>query len=57
VIDPDLNFQSLRTIKKCVEYATNAGTDAILVGGSTIADQLAVDKGVQAIKEITENPS
>ncbi len=56
LIDPDLNFQSIRSIKKCVEVATSAGTDAILVGGSTIADQLAVDKVVQGIKETTDKP-
>ncbi len=56
LIDPDLNFQSLRIIKKCVELATYAGTDAILLGGSTIADQLAVEKVAQAIKEITDKP-
>lgn len=56
LIDPDLIFQNLHSIKKCVEYAINAGTDAILVGGSTIADQLAVDKVVQEIKTITEKP-
>ncbi len=56
LIDPDLNFQSLRAIKKCVELASSAGTDAILLGGSTIADQLAVEKVAQAIKEITDKP-
>lgn len=56
LIDPDLNFQSIRSIKKCVEYAIQAGTDAILLGGSTIADQLAVEKVAQAIKEITDKP-
>jgi len=56
LVDPDLNFQSLRSIKKCVQIATAAGTDGILVGGSTIADQLAVEKVVQAIKENTDKP-
>jgi len=56
LVDPDLTFQSMHAIKKCVEYAINAGTDAILVGGSTIADQIAVDKVVQEIKNMTEKP-
>ncbi|OLS12968.1 MAG: geranylgeranylglyceryl phosphate synthase [Promethearchaeota archaeon CR_4] len=56
LVDPDLNFQSIRSIRKCVEIATRAGTDAILVGGSTIADQFAVETVVQTIKETTDKP-
>ncbi len=56
LIDPDLVFQTLATIKKYAKYATEAGTDAFLVGGSTIADQFAVDKVVNKIKEVSDNP-
>ncbi|NHI93617.1 MAG: geranylgeranylglyceryl/heptaprenylglyceryl phosphate synthase [Candidatus Lokiarchaeota archaeon] len=56
LIDPDLVFQTLSMIKKYARYSTEAGTDAILVGGSTIADQFAVDKVVNAIKEETDKP-
>lgn len=55
LIDPDLTFQTLRFIGKLINYCTDAGTDAILVGGSTIADQLAVEKVVQTIKENTSS--
>lgn len=56
LIDPDLIFQTLTNIKKYARYASEAGTDAILVGGSTIADQFAVEKTVQKIKEETDKP-
>jgi len=56
LIDPDLVFQTLVTIKKYAKYATEAGTDAILVGGSTIADQFAVDRVVNAIKDVSDKP-
>ena len=52
LIDPDLVFQTIATIKKYARYASDAGTDAFLVGGSTIADQFAVDKVVLKIKEV-----
>ena len=55
LIDPDLTFQTLRFIGKVIQYCTEAGTDAILVGGSTIADQLAVEKVVLKIKENTNS--
>jgi len=54
LIDPDLTFQTLRFIGKIIKYSTEAGTDAILVGGSTIADQLAVEKVVSEIKKSTK---
>lgn len=56
LIDPDLTFQTLRFIGKIIKYSSEAGTDAILVGGSTIADQLAVEKVVRRIKENTDVP-
>ncbi len=56
LIDPDLTFQTLRFIGKVIKYCTEAGTDAILVGGSTIADQLAVQKVVNKIKENSDRP-
>ncbi|MHA1298349.1 MAG: geranylgeranylglyceryl/heptaprenylglyceryl phosphate synthase [Candidatus Helarchaeota archaeon] len=55
LIDPDLTFQTLRFIGKVIKYCTEAGTDAILVGGSTIADQFAVERVVSKIKESTDN--
>ncbi|MHA1266598.1 MAG: geranylgeranylglyceryl/heptaprenylglyceryl phosphate synthase [Candidatus Helarchaeota archaeon] len=56
LIDPDLTFQTLPTIKRMVKYAHDAGTDAFMVGGSTIADQISIDKVVLAIKEKTDRP-
>lgn len=56
LIDPDLTFQTLRFIGKIIKYSTEAGTDAILVGGSTIADQFAVQKVVTKIKENSDRP-
>jgi phosphoglycerol geranylgeranyltransferase len=56
LIDPDLTFQTLRFIGKVVQYCMEAGTDAILVGGSTIADQFAVQKVVSTIKDNSHVP-
>ncbi|MHA1278901.1 MAG: geranylgeranylglyceryl/heptaprenylglyceryl phosphate synthase [Candidatus Helarchaeota archaeon] len=56
LIDPDLTFQTIKEIQRIVEYAHDAGTDAFMVGGSTIADQLSIDKVVVAIKEKTDRP-
>ncbi|MHA1786256.1 MAG: geranylgeranylglyceryl/heptaprenylglyceryl phosphate synthase [Candidatus Helarchaeota archaeon] len=56
LIDPDLVFQTLSQIRKYARYASEAGTDAILVGGSTIADQFAVDKVVTTIKDVSDKP-
>ena len=55
LIDPDLTFQTPRFIGKISKFAYEAGTDAILVGGSTIADQFAVQKVVLKIKESTNS--
>ncbi|TFF86172.1 MAG: geranylgeranylglyceryl/heptaprenylglyceryl phosphate synthase [Promethearchaeota archaeon] len=52
LIDPDLTFQTLNKIKKMIRYSLEAGTDIVMVGGSTIADQISVDKTVKGIKEV-----
>lgn len=56
LIDPDLIFQTLPGVKRIVKYAHEAGTDAFMVGGSTIADQISINKVVVAIKEETDRP-
>ncbi len=56
LIDPDLTFQTIKSIQRIVKYAHDAGTDAFMVGGSTIADQISIDKVVLAIKEKTDRP-
>jgi phosphoglycerol geranylgeranyltransferase len=38
------------------KYAADAGTDAILIGGSTVFDQTFVDKTINAIKEKVSIP-
>ena len=56
LIDPDMTFQTLNTIKRMARYAHDAGTDAFMVGGSTIADQISIDKVVLGIKEESDRP-
>jgi len=56
LIDPDLTFQTLNNIKRMVKYAHDAGTDAFMVGGSTIADQITIDKVILGIKEASDRP-
>ncbi len=56
LIDPDLTFQTLNGIKRIVKYAHDAGTDAFMVGGSTIADQISIEKVVAGIKEASDRP-
>ncbi|NVM53559.1 MAG: geranylgeranylglyceryl/heptaprenylglyceryl phosphate synthase [Candidatus Helarchaeota archaeon] len=56
LIDPDLTFQTLNSIKQIVKFTTDAGTDAFMIGGSTIADQISIDKVVVAIKKTTDRP-
>lgn len=56
LIDPDLTFQTIPNIKRIVKYSHDAGTDFFIVGGSTIADQMSIDKVVVAIKEQTDRP-
>ena len=56
LIDPDLTFQTLPSIKRLIKYAHDAGTDAFMVGGSTIADQISIEKVISGIKEHTDRP-
>ncbi|MFX1296419.1 MAG: geranylgeranylglyceryl/heptaprenylglyceryl phosphate synthase [Promethearchaeota archaeon] len=56
LIDPDLTIQTIDEIKKIIKYTHNAGTDAYMIGGSTIADQINIDKVIIAIKEETNRP-
>ena len=56
LIDPDLTFQTLPSIKRLIRYAHDAGTDAFMVGGSTIADQISIEKVITGIKEKTDRP-
>ncbi len=56
LIDPDLTFQTLPHIKLITKYAHDAGTDFFMIGGSTIADQISIDKVVVGIKEKTDCP-
>jgi phosphoglycerol geranylgeranyltransferase len=50
LIDPDPIRQTPEKAAKMAKYAVDAGTDAILIGGSTIFNQGFVDKTVLAIK-------
>jgi len=56
LIDPDPLRQGPIKAAKMAKYAEEAGTDAILVGGSTIFDQEFVDKTILAIKEKVDIP-
>lgn len=51
LIDPDPLRQSPNKAAKIAKYAEDAGTDAILIGGSTVCDQAFVDKTISSIKE------
>jgi phosphoglycerol geranylgeranyltransferase len=51
LIDPDPLRQGPSKAAKMAEYAEEAGTDAILIGGSTVFNQTFVDKTIQAIKD------
>lgn len=51
LIDPDPLRQGPNKAAKMAEYAEEAGTDAILIGGSTVFNQTFVDKTIQAIKD------
>ncbi len=54
LIDPDPFNQSPSRAAKMAKYAEDAGTDAILVGGSTAFNQAYVDKIIELIKnEVT----
>ncbi|NVM36439.1 MAG: geranylgeranylglyceryl/heptaprenylglyceryl phosphate synthase [Candidatus Lokiarchaeota archaeon] len=56
LIDPDPLRQGPIKAAKMAKYAEDAGTDVILIGGSTICDQNFVDKTIQAIKSKVEVP-
>ncbi|MFX0035707.1 MAG: geranylgeranylglyceryl/heptaprenylglyceryl phosphate synthase [Candidatus Hermodarchaeota archaeon] len=56
LIDPDPLRQGPNKAAKMAKYAEDAGTDAILIGGSTVFDQSFVDKTIQAIKSKVKVP-
>ena len=56
LIDPDPIKQSPKKAGNMAYYAEQAGTDAILIGGSTVFDQRFVDDTIIAIKEKTNLP-
>jgi len=56
LIDPDPFRQSPSKAAKMAKLAEQAGTDGILVGGSTAFDQVYVDKTIELIKKDVEVP-
>jgi phosphoglycerol geranylgeranyltransferase len=56
LIDPDPVKQSPKKAATMAYYAEQAGTDAILIGGSTVFDQRFVDDTIIAIKEKIDLP-
>jgi phosphoglycerol geranylgeranyltransferase len=56
LIDPDPLRQGPTKAAKMAKYAEDAGTDGILIGGSTVFDQNFVDKTIQAIKSKVKVP-
>jgi len=56
LIDPDPLRQSPARAARMVKYAVDAGTDAIMVGGSTAHDQGYVDKTIGKIKTNLDIP-
>ncbi len=56
LIDPDPVKQHPKKASKMAECAHEAGTDAILIGGSTVFDQRFVDDTIIAIKEKIDLP-
>jgi phosphoglycerol geranylgeranyltransferase len=56
LIDPDPLRQRPSKAGKMAKYAVDAGTDAILIGGSTVFDQTFVDKTITAIKDKVSVP-
>jgi len=56
LIDPDPLRQSPNKAAKMAKFAEQAGTDAILIGGSTVFNQNFVDKTIITIKEKVEIP-
>jgi phosphoglycerol geranylgeranyltransferase len=56
LLDPDPMRQSPTKAAKMAKLAQDAGTDAIMVGGSTAHDQGYVDKTIEKIKEKIDIP-
>ncbi|MHA2288911.1 MAG: phosphoglycerol geranylgeranyltransferase [Promethearchaeota archaeon] len=56
LIDPDPTKQNPSKAGRIALYAEQAGTDAILIGGSTVFDQKFVDETIQAIKDKVSLP-
>ncbi|MHA2010027.1 MAG: phosphoglycerol geranylgeranyltransferase [Promethearchaeota archaeon] len=56
LIDPDPMRQSPNKAAKMAKFAEQAGTDAILIGGSTVFNQDFVDKTIMAIKDNVDVP-
>ena len=56
LIDPDPLRQGVNKAAKMAKSAEDAGTDVILIGGSTVFDQSFVDKTIIAIKEKVQIP-
>lgn len=56
LLDPDPIRQSCRKAAKMASYAQEAGSDAILIGGSTICDQQYVDQTILDIKKKVDIP-
>ncbi|MDX1797244.1 MAG: geranylgeranylglyceryl/heptaprenylglyceryl phosphate synthase [Candidatus Lokiarchaeia archaeon] len=56
LIDPDPLRQGPAKAAKMAKYAEDAGTDGILIGGSTVFDQTFVDKTIQTIKDKVDVP-
>jgi len=56
LIDPDPLRQGVNKAVNMAKSAEDAGTDAILIGGSTVFDQNFVDKTIVAIKEKVQVP-
>lgn len=56
LVDPDPLRQSPSKAAKMAKFAEDAGSDAILVGGSTAFDQTYVDKTIEMIKNKVDIP-
>ncbi len=56
LLDPDPIRQTPKKAAKMAKYAQDAGSDAILIGGSTVCDQSFVDRTISSIKESVELP-
>ena len=56
LIDPDPLRQTPNKAARMAKYAQEAGTDAIMVGGSTAHDQGYVDKTIELIKNKVDVP-